>query len=195
VWLLIDSINNDAKYHHIFSKGDVKKMTDSDSGRNTINNINGPGVYFIRNSNENTKSNLKIIMDVLPNGINDDTDLEKSSIDVTNIPLKKWFNLTFRLENKIMDVYVNGTISNRKIFENVPLQNYYDVQVCQNSGFNGKLSNLRYFSYSLNIFEINTLVLGGPNLQPGQISSNINKVPDPTFSYISNLWYTTNRSV
>ena len=195
VWLLIDSINNDNNYHHIFSKGDVKKMTDSDTGNNTINTINGPGVYFIRNSNENTKANLKIIMDVLPNGINSDTDLEKSSIDVKNIPLKKWFNLTFRIENKIMDVYVNGTISNRKIFDNVPLQNYYDVHVCQNSGFNGKLSNLRYFSYSLNIFEINTLVLGGPNLQPGQISSNINKVPDPTFSYISNMWYAPNRNM
>jgi hypothetical protein len=94
-----------------------------------------------------------------------------------------------------MDVYVNGTISNRLVFENVPLQTYNDIQLCQNGGFKGQLSNLRYFSYSLNIFEITTIVLGGPNLKPGQLASNINNISDPTFSYISNMWYAPNRSM
>ena len=185
VWLLIDSFANNNNKRHIFSKGDTTINT-----TNGVYNINGPGLYLFREETDSTKANLKIIMDTASDGTSD-----YNTIDVKNIPLKKWFNLSFRLENKIMDVYVNGTISNRKIFDNVPLQNYYDVQVCQGGGFNGKLSNLRYFSYSLNIFEINTLVLGGPNLQPGQISSNINKVPDPTFSYISNMWYAPNRNM
>jgi len=193
VWLLIDnfSIINDKQ--HIFSKGDKTRSSKTD-----FFNINSPGVYLLKDTSDQKKANLKIIMDTAtietPNRTLNETVLSEISIDVKNIPLKKWFNLTFRLENKIMDVYVNGTISNRKIFDKVPLQNYYDVQVSQDGGFNGKLSNLRYFSYSLNIFEINTLVLGGPNLKPGQISSNINNVPDPTFSYISNMWYAPNRN-
>jgi len=197
VWLLIDNFNNDDTNtfkQHIFSKGDKTRNSTND-----FFNINSPGVYILKDTSDQKKANLKIIMDTAtietPNIPLNETGLSEISIDVKNIPLKKWFNLTFRLENKIMDVYVNGTISNRKIFDKVPLQNYYDVQVCQGGGFNGKLSNLRYFSYSLNIFEINTLVLGGPNLKPGQISSNINRVSDPTFSYISNMWYAPNRNM
>jgi hypothetical protein len=33
-----------------------------------------------------------------------------------------------------------------------PLQSFGDIQVCQNSGFNGSLSDLRYHDNALNIF-------------------------------------------
>jgi hypothetical protein len=190
VWLNITSVPDDENYHHVFSKGDLTKNTKG------IYNINGPGLYLVRDPDNGTKANLKLIMDTVVNDTPSlDTIVPNTFVDIKNIPLQKWFNVTFRVENKIMDVYVNGTISNRLVFESVPLQNYNDVQVCKDGGFTGKLSNLRYFNYSLNIFEINTLVLGGPDLKPGQISSNINKVSDPSFSYISNLWYIPNRNM
>jgi hypothetical protein len=189
MWLLISQIPKDANYQHIFSKGDLTKNTAG------IYTINGPGVYLVKDSSDPKKANLKIIMDTVVSETPGKSDLVPNTyVDVKNIPLNKWVNVTFRVENKIMDVYVNGTISNRLVFDNVPLQNYHDIQICKDGGFSGKISNLRYFSYSLNIFEINTLVLGGPDLKPGQISSNINKVSDPTFSYISNMWYIPNRA-
>lgn len=190
VWLSISAVPNDYNYRHIFSKGDLTKSV------NGIYNINGPGMYLVKDENTPTKANLRIVMDtVVSETPNANTFVENTYVDVKNIPLNKWVNVTFRVENKIMDVYVNGTISNRLVFNNVPLQNYNDVQLCNDGGFTGKMSNLRYFNYSLNIFEINTLVLGGPNLKPGQISANINNVSDPTFSYISNMWYTPNRAM
>ncbi len=190
VWLLISSIPNDDEYHHIFSKGDTTKSA------NGIYNINGPGMYLVKDKEIATKANIRIVMDTVVSETPDsNTFVPNTYVDVKNIPLNKWFNVTFRVENKVMDVYVNGTISNRLVFTNVPLQNYNDILLCQNSGFTGKMSNLRYFNYSLNIFEINTLVLGGPNLKPGQISANINNVSDPTFSYISSMWYTPNRAM
>jgi hypothetical protein len=190
VWLNITSVPMDDNFHHIFSKGDLNKNSKS------IYTINGPGLYLFRDPENNKKANLKLIMDtVVSDTPSLDTIVPNTFVDIKNIPLKKWFNVTFRVENKIMDVYVNGTISNRLIFENVPLQNYNDVHICKDGGFTGTLSNLRYFNYSLNIFEINTLVLGGPNLKPGQISSNIKNVSDPTFSYISNMWYIPNRNM
>jgi len=190
VWLLISSIPTDDKYYHIFSKGDTTKST------NGIFNINGPGMYLVEDKDNKTKANLRIVMDTVVSETPDsNTFVPNTYVDVKNIPLNKWFNVTFRVENKVMDVYVNGTISNRLVFTNVPLQNYNDILLCQNSGFTGKMSNLRYFNYSLNIFEINTLVLGGPNLKPGQISANINNISDPTFSYISSMWYTPNRAM
>lgn len=190
IWLNITSVPVDDNFRHIFSKGDSNKNSKG------IYTINGPGLYLFRDPENNTKANLKLIMDTVVNDTPSlDTIVPNTFVDIKNIPLKQWFNVTFRIENKIMDVYVNGTISNRLIFENVPLQNYNDVHICKNGGFTGQLSNLRYFNYSLNIFEINTLVLGGPELKPGQISSNINKVSDPTYSYISNMWYIPNRNM
>jgi hypothetical protein len=62
-----------------------------------------------------------------------------------------------RVENTLMDVYVNGTITSTK-FTAVPKQNYNDVQICQNGGFEGNLSNLR-FSHALSAFEINNIVV------------------------------------
>jgi len=186
VWIYINDLTyNSGQYRCVFYKG-------NDYARNPNNNNqdtqglnfpnNAPGLYVAPNSNS-----LIIMMNTF-NVINEE-------IQIDNIPLNKWVNITFRIENKIMDVYVNGTISNRLVFENVPLQTYHDIQLCQNGGFKGQLSNLRYFSYSLNIFEINALVLGGPDLRPGQLASNINNISDSTFSYISNMWYAPNRSM
>jgi hypothetical protein len=191
IWLFISGTPKDnGVYEHIFNKGDLKNNS---SG---VFNINGPGMYLVKDATTPTKANIRIIMDT----VSKETPVanaftENTYVDVKNVPLNKWVNITFRVENKIMDVYVNGTISNRLVFENVPLQTYNDIQLCQNGGFKGQLSNLRYFSYSLNIFEINTIVLGGPNLKPGQLASNINNISDSTFSYISNMWYTPNRAM
>jgi hypothetical protein len=106
-------------------------------------------------------------------------------MDVQNIPIKDvWVNIMIRLQNKIMDIYVNGVITKRLVFNNVPIQNYDDVWVCQNGGFNGKLSNLRYFNHALNVFEINSIVSSGPNLY---------EMTGPHFvqNYLSNSWYST----
>ena len=48
-----------------------------------------------------------------------------------------------------MDVYINGTIALRHIFNSVPKQNYGNVYVNMNNGFNGLLSDLWYHDYAL----------------------------------------------
>ena len=192
-WLYIESLPTDTTtYNHIFNKGDVN---DSNKNSNGIFLNNAPGLYLKRDDTDNTRGILRVYMDtvVSTNSANDTRDTN-TYIDIHNVPLKNWFNVVVRLENKILDVYVNGTISNRLVLNNVPKQNYYDVNVCQNGGFSGKLSNLRYFNYALTIFDINTIVLGGPNLKPGAFSSDGNNVTEPTFSYLSTAWYSSNRN-
>jgi hypothetical protein len=105
-------------------------------------------------------------------------------IDVPNIPLKKWFHLAIRCQNKYIDVYINGLVVKRTNLVNVPLQNYDNIQVCGNGGYNGKLSNLIYHSRALNIVDINGTVSSGPNTKNadpglGQYGTN----------YLSTLWY------
>ena len=89
------------------------------------------------------------------------------------------------MKNTILEVYINGVVSARLQFKNVPLQNYYDVHIGKNEGFNGKISNLQYHSEALSIFNINNLVSSGPDLRT--FSS---KIPSSkNFNYLSNLWY------
>ena len=104
-----------------------------------------------------------------------------SVVDIPNIPLGRWFNIAVRMQNKIMDTYVNGTIAKRFIFENVPKQNYADISV---GGFTGDLSDLRYFNEALNVFQLNNISMAGPNLTSANASS-----VDSRFDYLSTSWY------
>jgi hypothetical protein len=111
-------------------------------------------------------------------------------VDVSGVPINKWFNTTIRVENRVLDVYVNGVLTKRKDLETIPRQNFYSVFVCQNGGFSGYLSDLRYFNKSLNVFEINSIVNSGPNLKSSS-DSDYNNVPD-NLQYLSNNWYLSN---
>ena len=85
-----------------------------------------------------------------------------------------------------MEAYINGVVSGRLQFREMPMQNYYDVHVCQNGGFNGKISNLRYYSEALTIFDINNIVSAGPDLRKYKL-----ELPTTTtYNYLSNMWYT-----
>lgn len=183
VWLNITDFNQSTTkpdYSHIFNKGN--KIYDTTTGLATVNN--GPGMYL----NSNTNS-LRIIVD---SSIQEDT---LGMIDISNIPINnKWFNVIIRVQNTIVDVYINGTISNRVILTNIPKQNYDDVHICQNGGFGGTLSNLRYYSYALNIFDINSILYYGPNFKASKVLTNVKSINDNyNDNYLSNSWYSYNK--
>jgi len=183
VWLNISSVGDPSKqkYQHIFSKGGNNNY--DATGLMLINNA--PGVYVSPQVDPVTGSqtnNLHIVMST--NSINVSNSSLQETVDIENVPLNTWFNLVIRLENKVMDVYINGTIKKRITFTNVPMQNYDDVYVCGNGGFSGNLSNLRYYDRALNIFEINTIALSGPNLTVSNPAATTNK-----YDYLSGIWY------
>ena len=171
-WLYLNDLGNENnKYQHVFNKGD--NNFDKITSISTINN--SPGVYIGPKNNS-----LMIIMDTV-----NATDTN-NTIDIENIPIRKWVHIGIRIKNTILDVYVNGIVSNRIVLINVPKQNFNNINICQNGGFNGKLSNLRYYSRALNVFEINAIVLYGPNLSIADTSSLQSK----DFNYLSRHWYT-----
>lgn len=177
VWLYLAEINDSNVNQHIFNKGD-----------NTYNITTGvaindsPGLYIKGTQGENERTATIIIFM--------DTVIDKESISIPNLPIKKWVNVIIRLENLMMDIYINGIISERKVFPNVPKQNYYDIRICQSnaagSGFNGNLSNLRYYNKSLNVIQINNIVYWGPNTSA---SNNVANTKGG-FDYLSSTWYT-----
>ena len=179
VWLLYQgsSNSNGPIYHNVFNKG----TNDYDSYYGVAKTSNGPGLYIIGD----ISPSLHVVMDDVVNNQN--------SLDISGIPVGKWFHVTIRMQNKIMDVYVNGMISGRYIFKNVPKQNYFGTYVCQNGGFNGTLSNLRYFSYALDVTQINNIILAGPNLTASTLSQ---KMASTNYSYyLSSLWYNSKLNV
>jgi Concanavalin A-like lectin/glucanases superfamily len=195
VWLKMTDVNPKYIYSHIFSKGG-NGVYDS-NGVMQVNNA--PGVYFVKcvagtnnpappGSPGPFQINIKVYMNTASSNPTSDIETATDSVIISGVPIGKWFNLMVRLENKVMDVYMNGTLTQRHIFTNVPIQNYDDVHVCGNGGFTGNLSDLRYFNRSLNVFEINNIVAAGPNLS--YASGNQNST-----SKLSYLWYNSNANV
>lgn len=112
------------------------------------------------------------------------SDDKNDTITINNIPIKKWFHLAIRVKNTVMDVYVNGVIAQRQVLSNLPKQNYESVYVAQQGGFTGSISNLRYYQYALNVFEINNIVNYGPNMNIAKSSPSTND-----YHYLSKNWY------
>lgn len=180
VWLNIHDATS-TKYHHIFHKGNNNYNTDHATlvGIATVNNA--PGVYVKKKQDGSLY--LRIYMDSITGGAFNGND--NIYIDVSEIPIKKWFHLAIRIQNALLDIYVNGIISGRITFTNVPKQNYSDIYVGCNGGFSGELSDLIYYDRALTVFDINNIILKNPNLT----KSNSDNSSYGFYSYISSNWY------
>ena len=168
-----DAIGNTKEYEHIFSKG---KFQPEVNGITTIGN--SPGVYF--KGNDPNVNKILIRMDTV---VNDTLTNHFEEVEIDDIPLRRWFHLAIRVENKIMDIYINGVVTKRVVFTKLPKQNYEGVYVNHNGGFDGALSDLRYFDSGLNVFQILNIVSAGPDLRSADDDKNKN------YDYLANSWY------
>ena len=134
--------------------------------------INGPGLYL-----DGTTNKLLVAMQTF--------NPKDEVVSIPDIPLKKWLHVVIRLENRNLDIYINGTIVVRHELQNVPKQNYNDIYISQNNGFSGEQSSLRYFNRALTSLEIQRLVQKGPNMSSGGVSS-------PFPPYLSSRWFFSN---
>jgi hypothetical protein len=188
VWLQVLAMPPDNnKYKTIFVKGSA---TDSSAYDTTIQRVevnNGPGLYLRKNASDPPNCILNLLMDVVgPDSSSAGTgQTPPVSIDIPNFPIGKWTHVAYRLQNKMMDCYVNGIVAQHISFDNfIPKQNYDNVYLCGNGGFPGNLSNLRYYDHALSVSEINTVVFYGPNLKTAKGAGD-NKSSD----FLSAQWY------
>jgi hypothetical protein len=168
VWIYINSLQYlQDQYRNIFYKGNSNLAT---TGLNFPNNA--PGLYLAPNSN-----NLLVIMNTF-NVINEE-------ILIPDIPLNKWLNIIVRCQNNTLDVYINGTIARSLTLSSVPKQNYGDVYVGMNGGFDGYISNLWYYNYALGTAAIQNIANWGPNTKIlGNNGMNIKNS-----NYLSLRWF------
>ena len=168
VWILINNLQtNEGIFKHVFSKGNSNIQQDG-----LIQPNNAPGLYIAPNTND-----LVVLMNTF-NVINEE-------ITIPDMPINKWFNVIIRCQNTTLDVYINGTITRSIELSGVPKQNYGDVYVAMNGGFNGYISNLWYYNYALGTAAIQNLVNGGPNTNMVGSSGMSDKNAD----YLSLRWF------
>lgn len=168
VWIYVNDLQYlSGQYRHIFHKGNNKIL---ENGMNFPNNA--PGLYIAPETNA-----LHLIMNTFSE-INEE-------IIIPDIPINKWMNIIIRCENINLDVYINGTISRSLQLSGVPKQNYGDVFMALNGGFDGYISNLWYYDFALGTSAIQNLVQGGPNTSQVNNSNVDYKKSD----YLSTKWY------
>jgi len=169
VWIYINNLQYlQGQFRHIFYKGNSNL---AENGLNFPNNA--PGLYLAPDSNK-----LIVIMNTF--------DVINEEISIPNIPLNKWMNVIIRCQNKTIDVYINGTVARSLQLTSVPKQNYGDVYVGMNGGFDGYVSNLWYYNYALGTSAIQNIVNKGPNTK---LIGNNNGMSNNMFNYLSMRWF------
>jgi len=167
-WIFINNLQTNAGiFKHVFSKGN-SNLTEN----GMIQPNNAPGLYIAPNTNS-----LVVVMNTY-NVINEE-------IIIPDIPINKWVNVIIRCENTTLDVYINGTIARSVNLVGVPKQNYGDVYVAMNGGFDGYISNLWYYNYALGTTAIQSIINKGPNTK--MIGGN--GLSDKMYNYLSLRWF------
>lgn len=176
-WLNINGTSHpDAgEYQHIFHKGDNVILLPT--GMNNI--LNAPGLYL------SSDNELVICMNTYDSPFN--------NVRIDNIPRNKWFNIIIRLSDQYtLDIYINGKLVKRHILDTIPKQNYGDVYVGMNGGFDGYISSLRYYSRALSNIEILKIMNDGPNLK--LLSHDKSLTNKNKQQYLSLQWFLNSHS-
>lgn len=178
LWVFLQDDVTAKEYRHIFSKGNPEQYARSYTPgvKSTQNGImgpnNGPGLYVAPGTNT-----LLLIMNTFEN-----IDEE---IEINNMPMNKWVSVIIRVKNENLDIFINGIITKNMQFTNPPRQNYENVQLHLNGGYNGYTSNLWYYNYALGTNAINSIVYWGPNTTLAVDNGLTTNDSD----YLSSKWY------
>lgn len=176
-WVFVEDqyLNKDTNYRRIFSKGEYFLETND----NTKFYNNSPGLYLQGGGGTDTN-----IINVIFNTYSLLNINTIEIIEVKDIPIEKWVNIIFTLNNKTVNIYINGILKKSHVLKNVPRQNYYDTFIGDNKGFGGYISNLRYYDYSIKDIDIQKIMIHGPNLNDKKNEKIIYDAP-----FLSMSWY------
>lgn len=174
VWMFINDLSyRQGQYRHVFHKGnDNIDLKSSPAGMNYPNNA--PGLYIAPNTNS-----IVVVMNTFDN--------ITEQITIPNFPVKKWVNVILRCHGSTVDIFINGSLTRRYILKSVIKQNYGDIYISMNGGYDGYTSSLKYFDSGLNTSQIQSIVSSGPNTRPlGSIDLNKARAAN----YLSQRWFT-----
>ena len=148
--------------------------------------MNSPGLYLYNNIDPSTKSNvLSVVVSFFQDSNVKTSWMPYDVITIDNVPLKKWVNVIIRVQGRIVDIYINGTLTKRKTYEKVVKQNYGNIYVGDDlNGVDAYISSLRYFNHAIRNNTIQEIIYNGPNLKMEGDEMTHTKPP-----YLAMKWY------
>ena len=162
LWLHIDDWTYEYnKWKHVFHKGNSTSWP-----------LRAPGVWL--HPKENI---LRVYMNSFK-AINE-------YVDVSNIPMHKWFHVAICVRQRNLDIFFNGNLVKRKVLEGLPKQNYGDVYINSFNGFSGYLSRFKYYNYYISYSELVNHLNRGPSMMP---CVDTNEMPP----YLTPNWWSNN---
>lgn len=142
-WLWINDYSYKyGEWKHVFHKGN------EDSWPNRA-----PGVWL-----HPTKNSMRVYM----NSYNQIANY----VDIDNIPLNKWMHVTIICNSNKLDILINGFLKKQLILDGIPKQNYGDVYINAFGGYDGFLSEMRYYDYSISMAQLEDIIRSGPSTAP-----------------------------
>ena len=102
--------------------------------------------------------------------------------------LIKWFHVAVSVKQRNLDIFINGNLIKRHKLSGLPKQNYGDIYITQFKGYDGLLSNMRYFNYYLDFSELNDIV----NIGPSSVMEEAAQASKPP--YLSYNWWANDSS-
>lgn len=183
-WLFVNpnTFTGDDVLYHVWHKG-----------YGCVWPLMGPGVFFRGNSNT-----LRVVMNTYENPY--------TYVDITNIPVRKWFHVVLNCRKGGLEVHLNGNLVNKIRFDNtLPYMNFQDIILFSNANysisgsttpalkeeslrvsgaFKGLMSSFVYTRYALSFSEIQYLLTSGPSTK---VKTQIQELPP----YLADNWWTT----
>jgi hypothetical protein len=148
MWIYI----NDYVYRYSEDKIVIKRGNDDSSN---------PTILLTANTNT-----LRIITNVENNIESEDsenTDLA-NICDIPDIPLQRWVNINVSLNDKVVDVFINGNLVKTCIVNGYPKPNVGAMDICKDGGFNGFISNITFTNRARTIVDIQSVYRKGPSI-------------------------------
>lgn len=90
----------------------------------------------------------------------------KDKMVIGGIPLQKWLSISIVLEQRNLDVFINGTLMGSLLLSNMPVYETHPLYICPNGGFLGYISKFQYYNRTLSIGEIQATMRRGPTSKP-----------------------------
>jgi len=90
--------------------------------------------------------------------------------DINNIPLQKWVHIAYILNNRTVDIYIDGKLERSCVLRGVPILNNNSVSVANDGGFYGQIAKMQYFTRALIPSEVSEIYSEGPYVATSKFS-------------------------
>lgn len=113
------------------------------------NNTRAPGIWLYPKTNS-----LHCRISTFP-------DLNEGC-DIRNIPLQKWVHVVYVLNNRTVDIYIDGKLERSCVLRGVPILNNQNLRVANDGGFWGQIAKMQYFTRAITPYEVSQIYSEGP---------------------------------